>query len=180
MIGHLPITFIEEKVRDLESALFISMSDAVLKFPTCVINVLKTDELGQLWFLIPKPSQFIHAFDKIFPVKLDFFKKGREYYLKIIGRAFLVNDPEEINSIECLGDHIKQLARSSGTVLVKVKISHADFVEKAPEKLNAKTFLNQVRKKIYRWFQLTQNGSVPDYQKVPARVTHPSISSLHN
>ena len=31
MSGYLPIAFIEEKVRDLENALFFSMSDAVLE-----------------------------------------------------------------------------------------------------------------------------------------------------
>lgn len=180
MTGQLPITFIQEKVKDLESALFFSMSDAVLKFPACVVKILKTDELGQLWFLIPKPSQFIHAFDKIFPVKLDFFKKGREYYLKIIGKAFLVNDPEDINSIECLGDPVKQLARSGTTVLVKVKISHVDYVEKVPEKRSAKNIFHQVKNKIYRWIQLTQNDGLPDYQKMPARVTRPSLSTLNN
>jgi hypothetical protein len=55
MFGYLPITFIEAKIKELENALFFSMSDAVLKIPTCVVKVLQTDELGQIWFVIPKP-----------------------------------------------------------------------------------------------------------------------------
>jgi hypothetical protein len=180
MFGYLPIKFIEDKIRDLQSALFFSLNDAVLKFPTCLIKVLETDELGQLWFLIPKPQQFIHAFDKTFPVKLDFFRKGREYYLKIIGKAFLVNDPEEINSIECLGDNIKQMARFSETVLVKVKISHAEYVEKTPGKTTPRTFLTQVKNKIYHWFQLRHHDDIPDFKKIPAHVTYPSITSFTN
>src|SRR5258708_34086046 len=119
MPGYLPLTFIEEKVMDLENALFFSLSDAVLKIPSCVVKVLQTDELGQLWFVIPRPSQLIHAFDKTFPVKLDFFRKGRDYYMKIFGKAFLFNDPEEINTVECLNETIKQQALYSGTMLVK-------------------------------------------------------------
>jgi hypothetical protein len=180
MIGYLPISFIERKVRELESALFFSLSDAVLKFPTCVIKLLEADELGQLWFLIPKPTQYIHAFDKTFPVKLDFFRKGRDYYLKIIGKASLVNDPEEINSIECLTDNIKQMARHSETVLIKVRISHADYVEKAPDKMTAKAVLNQVKNNLYRWLQLTQSDGIPDNNKVPARVSYSSLSSFSN
>jgi hypothetical protein len=180
MFGYLPVKFIEEKISDLKSALFFSLSDAVLKFPTCLISVLETDELGQLWFLIPKPPQFIQAFDKTFPVKLDFFRKGREYYLKIIGKAFLVNDPEEINSIECLGDQVKQLARFSESILVKVRISHAEYVEKASGKSTAKSLLNRVKNKLYHWFQLKHHDDSTDYKKIPARVTYPSISSFPN
>src|ERR1700676_2576895 len=111
MSGYLPLPFIEEKIKDLGNALFFSLSEAVLKIPVCVITVLKTDEFGQLWFSIPKPTQSVYAFDKTFQAKLDFFRKDRDYYLKIHGTAFLVNDPEEINMIECLSESIKQQAR---------------------------------------------------------------------
>lgn len=180
MSGYLPLTFIEEKIKDLQNALFFSLSDAVLKIPTCVIQVLEADELGQLWFVIPKPSQFIQAFDKTFPVKLDFFRKGRDYYLKIFGKAFLVNDPEEINGIECLNETIKQQARINETVLIKVQMSHAEYVEKAPVKASTKTILNQVKNKIYRWFQLSQSEPGLAHQNIPAEVKYPSQISFSN
>ena len=179
MSAYLPLTFIEEKVRDLENALFFSMSDAVLKIPTCVIKVLETDELGQIWFVVPKPSQFIHAFDKIFPVKLDFFKKGRDYYLKIFGKAFLVNDPEEINSIECINETTKQQARKSETVLIRVQITHAEYVETAA-KPSPKAILHQVKNKIYRWFQLAQSDGSLSEHKIPVEMKYPSLSSFSN
>ena len=180
MTGWLSITFIRQKVRDLENALFFSMSDSVLKIPACVVRVLETDELGQLWFVIPKPSQFIHAFDKTFPVKLDFSRKGRDFYLKIFGKAFLVNDPEEINSAECINENTKQEARRNESVLVRVKITHADYVEKAPAQRTAKMLVNQVKSKIFRWFQLSQPEVGLDLRKIPARITYPSIMSFTN
>jgi general stress protein 26 len=178
MSGYLPVTFIEEKVKDLENALFFSMSDAVLKIPACVIRILETDELGQLWFMIPKPSQHIHAFDKTFPVKLDFFRKGKEYYLQILGKAFLVNDPEEINSVDCLNESIKQQARQNETVLVKVQILGASYVEKAPVKTSAKDLIGQVKSKLYRWFQASHQ--TPGFQNVPGEVRYPALSSFSN
>jgi general stress protein 26 len=180
MSGHLLLTFIEEKVMDLENALFFSLSDAVLKIPACVIKVLQTDELGQLWFVIPKPSQLIHAFDKTFPVKLDFFRKGRDYYLKIFGKAFLVNDPEEINHAECLQETVKEQVRHSDTVLIKVQMSHAEYVEKAGAKTSSKNILNQVKNKIYRWFHHTHEEGGLAYQKIPAEVKYASHSSFSN
>ena len=180
MSGYLPLTFVEEKVMDLENALFFSLSDAVLKIPSCVIKVLQADELGQLWFVIPKPSQLIHAFDKTFPVKLDFFRKGRDYYLKILGKAFLVNDPEEINNADCLQETVKQQARYNETVLIKVQMSHAEYVETAPVKSSSKAILNNVKNKIFRWFHLSPHEEGLAYQKIPAEVKHPSQSSFSN
>jgi len=180
MSGYLPLTFIEEKVMDLENALFFSLSDAVLKIPSCVIKVLQADELGQLWFVIPKPSQLIQAFDKTFPVKLDFFRKGRDYYMKIFGKAFVVNDPEEINNAECLHETVKQQARFNETVLIKVQMSHAEYVETAPVKTSTKAMLSQVKNKIFRWFHLSQHEVGLAYQKIPAEVKHQSQSSYSN
>jgi hypothetical protein len=180
MSGHLPISFIEEKVMELENALFFSMSDAVLKIPTCVVKVQGTDELGQLWFVIPKPSQNIHSFDKTFPVKLDFFRKGKSFYMKISGKAFLVNDPEEINNIECLSDPIKDQALKGDTLLIRVQVSNAEYVEKTPLNPSTKTLLHQVKNKIYRWFQLSQPEKGTDYRRIPVDIKYPSISSFTN
>jgi hypothetical protein len=180
MFGYMPLTLIEEKVRDLENALFYSLSDAVLKIPTCVVKLLEADELGQLWFVIPKPSQFIHAFDKIFPVELDFFRKGRDYYLKVFGKAIMVYDPEEINNVECLNENIRQQAMENESVIIKVQISHVDYVEKEPSRILAKTILHHVKNKIYRWFQFSQPDGDHNLPKIPVRVRYPSYHSFSN
>ena len=180
MSGYLPLTFIEEKVMDLQNALFFSLSDAVLKIPSCVIKVLQADELGQLWFVIPKPSQLIHAFDKTFPVKLDFFKKGRDYYLKILGKAFVVNDPEEINHAECLHETIKHQAQYNETVLIKVQMSHAEYIETTHTRTSRKAILTQVRNKFFQWFHLSHHEEGLAFQKIPAEVKYEPQSSFSN
>jgi len=157
--------------------LFFSKSDAVLKIPSCVVRVLETDELGQLWFIIPKPSQFIHAFDKVFPVELDFFRKGRDYYLKIFGKAFMVFDPEEINQVECLDDTTRENVLTSEAILIRVQITSVDYSEKSTEKSHAKSLIHQVKSKLYHWFQMTQPESG---HRIPVRIKYPSITSFTN
>ncbi len=176
MSGYLPLSFIENKIKDLENALFFSLSESVLKIPVCVITVLKTDEIGQLWFSIPKPTQSVYAFDKAFQAKLDFFRKGRDYYLKIRGTAFLVDDPEEINMIECLNENIKQLALGNSSLIIKVKISFAEYIEKAPVHTSTKTLIKQVKQRVYSWFKQTQSMNGSPYLKIPADVKYPSLS----
>ena len=180
MSGYLPLPFIEEKIKDLGNALFFSLSEAVLKIPVCVITVLKTDEFGQLWFSIPKPTQSVYAFDKTFQAKLDFFRKDRDYYLKIHGTAFLVNDPEEINMIECLNENIKQQARKNTSLIVKVKITYAEYIEKAPLQASTKTLIKQVKNRVYSWFKQTHPMGRPNSQKIPAEVKYPSLSYYLN
>jgi general stress protein 26 len=176
MSGYLPLSFIENKIKDLENALFFSLSESVLKIPVCVITVLKTDEIGQLWFSIPKPTQSVYAFDKAFQAKLDFFRKGRDYYLKIHGTAFLVDDPEEINMIECLNENIKQQARRNSSLIIKVKITFAEYIEKAPVHTTTKTLIKQVKQRVYSWFKQTQSMNGSAYLKIPADVKYPSLS----
>lgn len=180
MSSYLPISFIEEKIKDLENALFFSMSDAVLKIPTCVVKILETDDIGQLWFQISKPAQSIHAFDRVFPVELDFFRKGRDYYLKVFGKAFLVNDPEELNAAECLDESIKQKVRNNDALLVRVQISQAEYTEKAPEIKSAKHLLHQVKSRLYHWFQLSQPEGQLHSQRIPVQSRYPSITSFTN
>ncbi len=177
MSGYLPIQFIEDKVRDLQNALFFSMSDAVLKIPTCVVKLLETDELGQLWFIIPRPSQYIHAFDRTFPVKLDFFRKGRDYYIKIFGKAFLVNDPEEINGLEGMDESIKEQTRSGQALLMRVQISSAEYSEKSSDKAFAKGLVNQMKSKLFQWFQMSRPGS---QLRIPVHINYPSVSAFSN
>src|SRR5262245_22734223 len=69
------LNFVRDKIRNIGSALFYSDQDSVLKFPTSIITALKVDEVGQVWFYMNRPSQYIHQFDTQFPARLDFFRK---------------------------------------------------------------------------------------------------------
>jgi general stress protein 26 len=178
MNGYLPLSFVEEKVRDLENALFFSTSDAVLKMPTRVVRVLRIDKLGHLWFVVPKPTQFIHAFEKVFPVKMDFFRKGRNYYLKVLGNAFIVNDPEDINWVDELSENIKQRARKNELVILKVIITHVDYAEKHRTKTTVKMLMNQVSSLFFQWFQLEKETRPGFFNRIPA--THSVHSPVYS
>jgi general stress protein 26 len=167
MTGYLPLSFVEEKVRDLENALFFSTSDAVLKIPACVVRILEIDELGQLWFVVPKPTQFIYTFERTFPVKLNFFRKGRNYFMKILGKAFIVHDPEEINGTECLSDFIKQRARENELVILKVQITHADYAERTATGVSTRLLYSQVKMLIRQFISLSGPQSPGVFRRIP-------------
>jgi hypothetical protein len=127
------------------------MSTAVLKMPTCIVSALEVDEVGQVWFFINRPVQHIREFDKEFPARLEFFKKGMRYFLKASGRACIVDDPEEVYSLVSLPDEIKTKAIDQ-FVLVKFKIQHAEYYENNPATRHSwiKTFQGQLKKLLFR------------------------------
>jgi len=152
---HLP--FLQQKIYDLRSALFFSLSNAVLKMPTTIVTALKVDEVGQVWFFVNRPLQQIQEFDKEFPARLEFFKKGKPFFLKIMGKACIINDPEEVNGLVSVSEEIKTKAMNQ-LVLVKVKIQSVEYVENADLETNG--WLHSIRNHINRWFG-TQTGYRP-------------------
>lgn len=118
--------FLREKIKNLGSAIFFNQSDAVLKLPTSIVRIINVDEYGYIWFFMQKPPQHLNEFEKEFPVKLDFFRKGLDYSLQVIGNGYIVNDPEEIFVITTNIDEVKQF-NPNEMVLIKVKMTRADY-----------------------------------------------------
>lgn len=158
MQANQQLNFLQEKIREIGSAIFFNQSNSVLKLPTSIIQTLKVDDLGFIWFYMQKPKQDLREFDKEFPVRLDFFKKGKNCFLQVTGKAWMVNDPEEMNTLDALGEEEKQ-QRVQDMVLIKVKVLKADYQEtgNAPRPENASWWQNAVSN-VYTWFRST-NGS---------------------
>ena len=120
--------FLQEKIKTLASAIFFNQSDAVLKLPTSIVRILHIDEYGYIWFYIQKPAQQLTEFEKEFPVKLDFFRKGLDYSLQVIGNGYMVNDPEELLIVTTNINEVKQFDPGK-MILIKVKMTRADYFD---------------------------------------------------
>jgi hypothetical protein len=126
MQANQQLTFLQAKINDIGSAIFFNLSDSLLRLPTSIITAQKVDDYGFIWFYMQKPKQDLREFDKEFPVRLDFFRKGKDYFLQVTGKAWLVADPEEINSMDLSPEQKKATEQM---VLVKVKMLKADYHE---------------------------------------------------
>jgi hypothetical protein len=120
--------FLREKIKNLRSAIFFNQSDAVLKLPTSIVSIINVDEYGYIWFFMQKPPQQLSEFEKEFPVKLDFFRKGLDYSLQVIGNGYIVSDPEELFVITTNIEEVKQFDPGE-MVLIKVKMTRADYFD---------------------------------------------------
>jgi hypothetical protein len=105
-----------------------------------------------VWFYIQKPKQDLREFDKEFPVRLDFFKKGISYFLQVEGKAWMISDPDEINTLEALLGEEK--AKMKDMVLVKVKILKAEYHETRSANSAAKSsWWQSAVSNVYAWFR---------------------------
>src|SRR5688572_31895273 len=114
------ISFLQDKIQGIGSALFYNMSSGVLKIPTSIVSVLRVDEAANIWFFVNRPEQNLYAFDREFPVRMQFYRKGKGYYLQITGKAYVVDDPEEVYGLVSLPEEIKIRAFRE-LLLIKVK-----------------------------------------------------------
>lgn len=159
MLPQTDLRFLQEKIQDLKNALFFSLNTSVLRISTTIVSVIKVDEVGQVWFFVPRPRQAIHEFDREFPVRMEFFRKGKGYFLHVSGKAFIVTDPEEINGLvhddirEQTGEHV---------VLIRVKMLKADYFETVTAATPA-GWWRDLRNQVHTWLFHTRPGYKPYY-----------------
>ena len=127
--------FIAEKIEDIKIAIFYCHSNCPLKINNNIIRNSRVDSAGYITFFINRPQQLISQFEQEFPAALNYFTKGKNYFLNIFGKARIINDPEELAYETDLSGEEINLALTTH-VLIKVKILKADFYDRDFEKKN--------------------------------------------
>lgn len=164
MLNQTDLRFLREKILDLKHAIFFSQNTSLLRMATTIVTLSKMDELGQMWFFVPRPQQALQEFDREFPVRLEFFKKGRQFFLHVSGKAFIVTDPEEINSL--VDDDIREQA-AGRLVLIKVRMMKADYFETPAEGAGTVKWWRRARRElrnhVHGWLFHSRPGYKPYY-----------------
>ena len=135
------LQFISEKIGDLQSAIMYSMSNSLNRMPNDIVKAIKVDEEGQLWFLSHRPSQSLKECEQVFPVRLHFFKKGRNYFLEVSGKATIVSKIHSTAHFE------EGMAKNKKPVLIKMTMNNIEYVE--PQ--NTKVKWQEWAQKTYSW-----------------------------
>lgn len=154
MATNQQLSFLQEKIREIGSALFFNLSESVLKLPTSIVSTLKVDDYGFVWFFVQRPRQQLQEFEMEFPVRLDFFKKGSGCFLQVNGKGWVVADPEELNAFVTLPEDAKKLATNE-MVLVKVKIMRAEYHETRTS--NSQSWWQSAVNTVTTWFRHSNN-----------------------
>ncbi|HMH33173.1 MAG TPA: hypothetical protein VK543_09105 [Puia sp.] len=128
MSQNVPAKFVKNKIDQLPQALLFSFCNSMLKIPVQIVNPLFVDEFCQIWLVVPSPKQKIYEFEREFPSKLDFYQKGKNFYLKVSGKASIVIDPEELDVVDIPRD-VKRKVNNRESMLLRIKVHSADYFE---------------------------------------------------
>jgi hypothetical protein len=131
----VPNSFIQEKVNELKSALFFPENSSVLKMPVHVVSEAEMDDDGFVWFVVQRPVAELSQFDQEFPAKLDFFKKGKNFYFKISGTASLLS--AQTAGDQNIPENISRAIEDTRLIAVRVKVEQGDYFESIPKQASA-------------------------------------------
>jgi hypothetical protein len=132
MIQDMSVQVLGEKMKELENALFVSDAGSLSRLPTHIVQIAEVDAEGNAWFIIPRPTQAIESFDKKMPAKLDFFKKGKGFYLKLRGLASLIHSEDLLPRTQIFQE-LAESFRKKKLIAVKLKMESAEYFENTPK-----------------------------------------------
>jgi general stress protein 26 len=118
------------------------MSNSLVKLPNDIVTYVKVDEQGQLWFLSHHPYQLLNECEKVFPARLHFFRKGRNYFIEVSGKASIVRTVTNAN-----GEKFNK--ENGNEVLIKMAMNNIQYVE--PGSQNSKPKWQELAEKTYTW-----------------------------
>jgi hypothetical protein len=133
MSKELPVQFIREKIQELQTAVVFPETNAIVKVPNYVISAVQTDELGNIWFTIRRPALYMEQDEWQFPCRMDFFKKGIGYHMKVYGNASIISNFDEV-SCPGMPASLQQHMEEKLEVVIKVALRYADYFELQPLK----------------------------------------------
>jgi general stress protein 26 len=141
---------LKSKITELQTALFYTESASPIKLPTHVITDVEVDMEGNIWFAIPRPTMHIDAYEKEVIAKLDFFKKGKDFFVKVKGVATLLTDAATIDGFETLSAEMKSKMNDDKSIGIMVKIEDKQFVDNTPKP--TQSWLQASRSQLSSWF----------------------------
>ena len=119
------LAFLQEKIKDIKIALFKSEMNSELKLPNNIIETIKVEEDGYIWFFTSCSGDYAKNIDRSFYAYLDYYKKGTDCRIQLSGKAFIVDDDN--GDFLTISNYSKSTA--SRLVLVKMKIMQAEYFE---------------------------------------------------
>lgn len=119
------LEFLKEKIKDIKIALFKTELNPELQLPDNIVQTLKVEDDGTVWFFTSCNGKDIDQIDKSFYAYLNYQKKGSDCRLQLSGKASIVKQDNE--GLFSICNYSK--GSYGRLVLVKMKIMQAEFFE---------------------------------------------------
>jgi len=123
-----PIQFLRDRVSEIESALFFNESSDPIRLPTCIVTANGVDEDGYIVFFMTREHYYLPEIEHDFPARLDFYKKGKPFFLKIRGNATIITNVNDMGKYKNIYWDVRKKTNRQ-VMLIKVKINYAEYYE---------------------------------------------------
>jgi general stress protein 26 len=154
MITNLPGKLLKRKLTELNSALFFAEGDSLFKLPNHLVTEMELNDEGEIRFVIPKPAQDLEAFDKEFAARLEFFKKGIAYRLKVQGKGTIVEDSAEIEKWLAASDARQEKVKNEPAIMIKVEVKFVDYTGNI-----SNSFPSRLKMQLSEWLFSSHKGA---------------------
>jgi hypothetical protein len=138
------LAFLKDKISEIKIALFKSDINSELTMPNNIVQTLRFEEDGTLWFFTTCKGNYARFIDKSFYAHLSYYKKDTGCRLELGGKAKIVD-----NSYEGLISSGETDKEGYTSVLVEMKIMQAEYFE---NKVPAYSWTDRIRTAINSLF----------------------------
>lgn len=141
------ILFMEQRIYEIGSALMYCFDNNNNKLPTSIIYTLKVSD-GNLYAIIQEHECRFFDRNVGFATELKFYKKGKPFYVDVLGKAFFQENVDELNQLMYSNQNDK-LENKGNAVLVKIAIDHIQYHEwQQSSSWNMSAWWNNMYKKL--------------------------------
>ena len=127
------LKFVQSKIAEIRTALFFCSNNSILPLPAYIVSIIKTNGDNFIWFFISIGWDNNVLHQGLFPGKLEFYRKGHPFTLKIEGDAKLIHNKTDMQDLMAV-PLIEEVY--NGVLLVSVKIQRVMY----KELISARTF----------------------------------------
>lgn len=122
------LQFLSKTIGNIKIALFKTELNPELQLPNNIVQTIKVEDDGTVWFFTSCNGKQVESIDRSFYAYLCFQKKGTNCRLQLSGKACLVKNDD--NGLFSICNYAK--SSNGKIVLVKLKIMQAEFFENPP------------------------------------------------
>lgn len=126
MANSTQLRFVQQRISEARTGIFTQQGDALYKLRPAVVNVLKTDPDGSMWFVVQRPAFYQNKLELNFPAEVSFHGKNAGFHLQIVGTASITDDQHVICNL-IAASQINAYEMSSLFLAVKVNMRSAQY-----------------------------------------------------
>jgi hypothetical protein len=151
------LAFLKDKIKEIKVAIFKPEMNSELHLPNNIIEVLKVDDDGVIYFFTSCTNDYANHLDRKFYGYLDFYRKGIEGRLMVSGSAEILEAGDE----DLFAQSNFSKSTASRIVLVKLKMMQAELLESGIRQPKD-SFIDKMKHAVNQWF-FTPSNKVYDF-----------------